>query len=41
MVERGQYFVEGADEYVHKNPWTTIGIASVAALLLGVIIGRR
>ena len=41
MVDRGHQFAEEADDYVHQNPWTTIGIASVAALLLGVIIGRR
>lgn len=41
MVERGQHLAHEADEYVHRNPWTTIGVASVAALLLGVIIGRR
>lgn len=41
ILERGHHFAEEADDYVHQNPWTTIGIASVAALLLGVIIGRR
>lgn len=30
-----------ADEYVHDNPWKTIGAAAGAGLLAGLLIGRR
>ena len=29
------------DEYVHDNPWKSIAIVAVAALLLGLIFGGR
>lgn len=29
------------DEYVHENPWPSIGIAAAAGVVLGVLIGRR
>lgn len=30
-----------ADEYVHANPWTAVGIAAVAGLLVGLCLGRH
>jgi ElaB/YqjD/DUF883 family membrane-anchored ribosome-binding protein len=30
-----------ADDYVHDNPWSSIGIAATLGLLVGVLIGRR
>lgn len=29
------------DEFVHENPWRSIGIATGAGLLLGLLIARR
>jgi len=29
------------DEFVHENPWKSIGIAAGAGLLLGLLLGRR
>ena len=29
------------DDYVHENPWRSIGIAAGAGLLVGLLIGRR
>jgi ElaB/YqjD/DUF883 family membrane-anchored ribosome-binding protein len=29
------------DEYVHEHPWSAVGIAAVAGLLVGVMISRR
>lgn len=29
------------NEYVHKNPWTSIGIGAAAGLLLGVLLSKR
>ena len=30
-----------ADVYVHENPWKIVGAAAGAALVIGVLIGRR
>jgi ElaB/YqjD/DUF883 family membrane-anchored ribosome-binding protein len=29
------------DDYVHKNPWTSIGIGSAVGLVIGLLISRR
>ncbi len=29
------------DEFVHENPWKSIGIAAGAGLVIGLLIGRR
>lgn len=29
------------NEYVHKHPWTSIGIGAAAGLLLGVLLNKR
>ncbi len=30
-----------AGQYVHENPWTSVGVAGVAGLLVGLILRRR
>ena len=30
-----------ADDYVHDNPWSSIGAAAAVGLLIGVLVGRR
>lgn len=30
-----------ADEYVHSNPWTGIGIGAAVGVVLGVLLARR
>ena len=32
---------KAADEYVHQNPWTAIGIGAGIGLVLGMLISRR
>ena len=29
------------DQYVHDNPWSSIGAAAAVGLLIGVLLGRR
>ena len=29
------------DEYVHDNPWSSIGAAAALCILIGVLLGRR
>ncbi len=30
-----------ADEYVHENPWASVGVAAGVGFLIGYMIGRR
>ena len=32
--------VYATDDYVHDNPWSSIGVAAALGLLVGVLIGR-
>lgn len=36
---RGQ--VDACDKYVHDNPWSSVGIAAAAGMVIGLLIGRR
>lgn len=29
------------DDYVHENPWSSIGAAAAVGMLIGVLLGRR
>lgn len=40
-VEKIRHAGRATDDYVHANPWQSVGIAAGIGLLLGVIIGRR
>lgn len=41
MVERGKQVARATDDYVHDNPWKSIGATAGLAFLLGLLIGRR
>jgi ElaB/YqjD/DUF883 family membrane-anchored ribosome-binding protein len=41
MVERGKQVARATDDYVHDNPWKSIGATAGVAFLLGLLIGRR
>ena len=41
MLERGRQIARSTDDYVHQNPWSSIGVAAGIGLLLGVVISRR
>lgn len=41
LRDKGRDSVACADEFVHKNPWTSIGIGAAVGLVIGVIAGRR
>ena len=32
---------KATDEYVHENPWKSVGIAAGIGLILGLMVGRR
>lgn len=41
LVARARRHARETDEYVHDHPWSAIGIAAGAGLLIGLLIGRR
>lgn len=38
---RARQAAEYTDEYVHDNPWSSIGAAAALGILIGVLLGRR
>lgn len=40
-TEKAKAVANATDDYVHKNPWRSIGIAAGAGLVIGLLIGRR
>jgi len=41
VIAQAKDTARAADEYVHEHPWSAVGIAAVAGLLVGVMISRR
>ena len=41
VVEKASVAAKDADAYVHENPWTAVGLAAAAGVILGLMIGRR
>jgi len=39
VLERTRATARATDEYVHENPWQTVGIAAGVSAVLGVVIG--
>ena len=40
-LSRARAAGRAADDYVHENPWRSIGIAAGFGLVVGLLIGRR
>lgn len=40
-IEQGRHAAHATDQYVHQNPWTSIGISAGVGLLIGLLISRR
>ena len=38
-VERGKAAARATDDYVHDNPWQSLGIAAAVAVLVGFVLG--
>jgi ElaB/YqjD/DUF883 family membrane-anchored ribosome-binding protein len=41
VVDRAKQVGRAADDYVHDNPWRSVGIAAGFGLIVGLLIGRR
>ena len=41
LVDKAKQVGRVADDYVHDNPWPSVGIAAGIGFLVGLLIGRR
>lgn len=41
VIERAKQAGRAADNYVHENPWSSVGIAAGVGFLIGLLVGRR
>lgn len=41
MVNKAKQVGHATDDYVHDNPWRSVGIAAGIGLLVGLLIGRK
>lgn len=41
VVEKTKAVARATDDYVHENPWKSIGVAAGVGFLLGLIVNRR
>ena len=40
-MRRAREIADAADEYVHENPWQSVGIAAGIGLVIGMLLARR
>jgi ElaB/YqjD/DUF883 family membrane-anchored ribosome-binding protein len=40
-AEQARAVVRATDDYVREHPWQAVGIAALAGIALGLLIGRR
>ncbi len=40
-VEKAKRAAKATDEYVHENPWKSMGVAAGVGLIVGMLISRR
>ena len=41
VIERARQAAKATDQYVHDNPWQSIGISACAGVIVGMLIARR
>ena len=41
LLAQARAKAQAADDYVHENPWASIGVVAGLAFALGVLVGRR
>ena len=41
VIERTRQGAKVADQYVHTNPWQSIGISACAGVIVGMLVARR
>ena len=41
LKARARYAARATDDYVHENPWKSMGVVAAAGILVGLILSRR
>lgn len=41
LKARAKAAADDATRYVHDNPWQSLGVAAVAGVIVGILLGRR
>ena len=41
VVDKVKVAAKTTDDYVHENPWQSVGIAAAVGLVIGALISRR
>lgn len=41
VVEKGKAAARVTDDYVHDNPWQSLGMAAAAGFIVGLLINRK
>jgi ElaB/YqjD/DUF883 family membrane-anchored ribosome-binding protein len=41
VVDKAKQAGRAADDYVHDNPWRSVGVAAGFGFIVGLLIGRR
>lgn len=41
LVDKAKQVGRAADDYVHDNPWSSVGMAAGVGFLIGLLVGRR
>ena len=41
VTEKAKYAAKATDDYVHENPWQSIGVAVGVGFLVGMLVSRR
>lgn len=41
VLERTRQAAKITDQYVHENPWQSIGISACAGIIVGMLVARR
>ena len=41
VVDKAKAVGRATDDYVHDNPWRSVGVAAGIGLIIGLLIGRR
>ena len=41
LIDKAKQVGRAADDYVHDNPWSSVGMAAGVGFLIGLLVGRR
>jgi ElaB/YqjD/DUF883 family membrane-anchored ribosome-binding protein len=41
LVDKAKVMAQGADDFVHRNPWEAVGVAAGLGLLIGLLIRKH